>query len=275
MAPAPDRPAPAPPGPARYILARAVSCAFAVALVLTAFWAAAGVDHAVRERAADLVTRAVLKPDITESRARALAESLKAEERGIETTIIGEAEARTLLSLQEPWMKDLPAVEIGRLPVLVEIRHPARFESAETVLAFNERLGKRPEVDFVEFNSLGFEGMIAFARNVRSYGSLLAAVIAGFAAAWHAWFALAGIRRTGPGGPGVCVVLALLISGLGYAAGLCAHFALAAFASSRIYHLPHLRPSALALVALSAFGLCLLLELRDVRARRPRRRPER
>ncbi len=60
MAPAPDRPAPAAPGPAIYILAHAVSCAIAVALVLTAFWASAGVDHAVRERAADLVTRAAL-----------------------------------------------------------------------------------------------------------------------------------------------------------------------------------------------------------------------
>jgi hypothetical protein len=232
-------------------------------------------EFAIRGRAADVVTRVALRQDVSEESARKLAQRLRERTPGLEVTVIGEAEARTLLALQEPWMKELPEVQVGRLPVLIEVRHPARYDAPSRVRAFNEELAALPEADFIEFNSIGFEGMVFFVRNVRSYSGFVAALVAGLAVAAFVGACLGAGARRPRAGLGTAVAAGVATAALAYTGGLVLHLFTSAFASSRFYALPPLPPAALLKTAAGTLALCLLLELRFARGagERPRRNP--
>ena len=255
-------------GALRHLLLLSCACAVAIALALNALWLAAGVRHVVDGRVADVVTRVALKAGVSAKDAEALAARLRAETPGVDVTLIGEEEARTLLSLQEPWMKDLPAVEIGRLPTLLEIRHPARLDSPTAVYAYNQALERLPECDFVEFNATGYDGMVSLLRNVRGYARLSAAVFCALAALGYALALLLARPRAGGGLP-AALVAALVVTLCGYVGGLVLHSAVASAAGSRVHPLPSLGAGTLTLVALAAFVITLLLELRALRAGQP------
>lgn len=252
----------------RHLLLLSCACAAAIALALTALWLADGVRHLVDGRTADVVTRMALKAGVSAKDAEALAARLRTETPGVEITLIGEEEARTLLSLQEPWMKDLPAVEIGRLPTLLEIRHPARLDSPNAVYAYNQALEQLPECDFVEFNATGYDGMVTVLRGVRAYARLAAAVLCALAAFGYAMALLLARPRAG-GGLRAAVLAALIVTVCGYVCGLSLHSVVASAAGSRIHPLPSLGAGTLTLVALAAFGITFLMELRGLRTGPP------
>ena len=240
----------------RRLVLLSAACACATALALSALWVGAGVIRVVDGEAGDVVTRVALKENVSDASAQKLAERLKSETPGLKIEVIGEAEARTLLSLQEPWMKDLPTVEIGRLPTLLEIRHPARLESPATVVAFNQSLEKLPECDFIEFNATGYEGMVSMLRNVRSYAGMLAKFFYALAALGYAL--TAGLPG-GKGAPGLArgIARSAVVTTLGGVAGLIIHLWLAHYAGAGIYRLPPLATSTILVV----FGVAFLITL--------------
>jgi len=254
---------------AGYIAACSLAGALCVAIVLTAMWASQGLESAIRGRAADVVTRIALKPNVSEESARRLATRLREGTRGLEVTVIGEADARTLLALQEPWMKDLPEVQVGRLPVLLEVRHPARYDSPGRVRAFNSELEALPEADFVEFNSIGYEGMVGFVRNVRAYSRYIGALLVALSGALYVVASLGAGARRARAGLGTAVAFAVAVTALGCTGGFVLHLFTSAFASSRYYALPPLGPPSLLAVGGAAFAVCLLLEMRFLRRARP------
>ena len=254
-----------PAGSAGYVAACSLVGALCLAIVLTAMWASQGLEFAIRGRAADVMTRVALKPEVSEESARRLSVRLRGQTPGLEVTVIGDAEARTLLALQEPWMKNLPEVQVGKLPVLLEVRHPARYDSPGRVRAFNAELAALPEADFVEFNSIGYEGMVGFVRNARAYSHYLAAMLMALSGAAFVGAVLGAGARRAPAGLGTAVAFAVAISTLGCTGGLVLHLFTSAFASSRYYALPPLAPPPLLAVGAVAFAVCLLLELRFVR----------
>lgn len=212
--------------------------------------------HVVDGGAGDVVTRVALKENVSDAAAQKLAERLKSETPGLKIDVIGEAEARTLLSLQEPWMKDLPTVEIGRLPTLLEIRHPARLESPATVMAFNQRLQQLPESDFIEFNATGYEGMVSMLRNVRSYAGLLAKFFCALAALGYA---LTAALPGGKGAPGLArgIARSAVVTTFGGVIGLFVHLWLTHYAAAGIYRLPPLTTPSI----LTVFGVAFLITL--------------
>ncbi len=240
----------------RRLLLLSAACACAITLALSALWVGAGVLHVVDGEAGDVVTRVALKENVSDAAAQKLATRLVSETPGLKIDVIGEAEARTLLSLQEPWMKDLPTVEIGRLPTLLEIRHPARLESPATVMAFNQSLQKLPECDFIEFNATGYEGMVSMLRNVRLYAGLLAKFFCVLAALGYA---LAAGLPGGKGAPGLArgIARSAVVTTLGGVVGLIIHLWLVQYAAAGIYRLPALPASSVLLV----FGVAFLITL--------------
>ena len=240
----------------RRLLLLSAACACATALVLSALWVSAGVIHVVDGEAGDVVTRVALKESVSDASAQKLAQRLESETPGLKIDVIDEAEARTLLSMQEPWMKDLPTVEIGRLPTLLEIRHPARLESPAAVIAFNQSLQQLPESDFIEFNATGYEGMVSMLRNVRLYAGLLAKFFCVLAALGYAL--TAGLSG-GKGAPGLArsIARSAVVTTLGGVVGLFVHLWLTHFATAGIYRLPPLST----LSVLGVFGVAFLITL--------------
>lgn len=186
-----------------------------VFIVLLVLWARSGVEATVAARAGDLTARAVLRDDMTEIQARGLAEELEHEEPGLQVLIIGPEEARSRLALQESWMRHLPEVELPELPTILQIRHPRMLTDATEVAAFHFRLESRPEVQFVQFNSLGHESLVRFATQVRSISNGIAGTVAVVMASLLLIFAMVRRRQAS-------LVLSLLatIVGAGAGAGL-------------------------------------------------------
>ncbi|MGI8906503.1 MAG: hypothetical protein ACR2IE_08440 [Candidatus Sumerlaeaceae bacterium] len=143
-------------------------------IVLLTGWLSNGVQTVVNQRSSDaMMMHAVLRAGVTEDQAAGLASRLTNSIAGTTIRVIGPAEARGLLALQEPWMKSLPNVEIGRLPVLAEIGCRSSGNDPALLRALRDQISREPEVEFVVFNDNGLEELVAFSRNVHWYASAM------------------------------------------------------------------------------------------------------
>lgn len=161
------------PRPWLPLLADAVLVGTVAALLCTFAWVKQGVLAEMNRRSAGLAVHAVLRAPVKEEQARELAADLEVGTPGLQARVISEPEARGLLALQEPWMQNLPEVELPRLPLLVEILHPAPLDRPGTLPTYNRELELRPEVEFVVFNDAGYESLVGFSRNLRWYAGAL------------------------------------------------------------------------------------------------------
>lgn len=159
------------------LLTIAGALVFALALLLT--WERRALEDAVVAWGRQMPIVAVLRDEVGESRANALAAELARKVPALECTVVGRREARSLLALQEPWLARLPEVAVGELPIVLEIRHPALFRAPRQVEAFVSSLQAMREVDFVIFNSHGHDRVIlALAAVRRHVNGLLGAALA-------------------------------------------------------------------------------------------------
>ncbi|MGC8740789.1 MAG: hypothetical protein ACP5UB_04955 [Candidatus Sumerlaeaceae bacterium] len=207
---------------------------------------------------------AVLRDDVTEKQANALVEKLRSQVKGLQCTVIGRREARSLLALQEPWLQHLPETLVGELPSVLELRHPALFRSAQELDAFLSFLQAQREVDFVVFNSVGHDRVIEALSMTRRHLNVTLAAVTGsliilFALAHH--FVIRS-RRALSMGRRLVFALGVWITGvLGGGAALWAieQFALKAAESPLGLFLSVGAPTSLFLIA-----LLVLLELLEM-----------
>lgn len=143
----------------RFLLTTLITAVVFTCLLLS-LWVRQTADYIFTNRSDELVIRAVLKPNATEESAKQLFERLSAETPGLRGEVVGPAAGRALLSLQEPWIAQLPEVEIDPLPILIEIRHPQLIVAPQEIEIFNEKLGRDPLVEFVAFNQSGHDRLI-------------------------------------------------------------------------------------------------------------------
>jgi hypothetical protein len=114
-------------------------------------------ESAVASWGREMPIIAVLREHVTDAQAQALAERLRKQSPALEAAVISRREARSLLALQEPWLKQLPEMLVGELPLIVELRHPGLFTAAREIDTFLDSLRSQPEVEFVIFNNVGHE----------------------------------------------------------------------------------------------------------------------
>lgn len=150
----------------RFILTTFLTVLVVICMLLT-LWVRQTADNIFSNRSDELVIRAVLKPNATEETANALFQRLSKETPGLRGEVIGPAAGRALLSLQEPWIAQLPDVEIDPLPILIEMHHPQLIVAPDEVEAFNEKLRTDPLVEFVAFNQTGHTRLVELLNNSR------------------------------------------------------------------------------------------------------------
>jgi hypothetical protein len=241
--------------------------AAALSAVFVLLWARNGIESVVAARAEDMEIRAVLKVSTPDSDARAFADRVTRKSPGIHATLIGRTEARALLSLQETWMKNLPEVNIGTLPAIVEIRHPALLTSPGEISRFLEDTGREPEVDFVMFNSIGYDSMLEFLAALRRHAWFVIAAVGAACVLLAAGCNLLASRWKGRHGFLPAVMLAALHAGAGGTVALVAMRAASGFVMRGHDTIPRLPWGDAGSAVLAAFVICLVLELKDVRLR--------
>lgn len=156
------------------LLADILVLAVLIHLMFVTDWLSRGVQQLAQRRAgAALVMHGVVRAGIKEEAAALLASKCEQQGTGISARVIGEAEARGMLALQESWMSELPNVEISRLPTLLEVRIAANGIHSATVRAFRDWLSRQSEIEFVEFNDTGLEDLLSFTTNVEWYAQKL------------------------------------------------------------------------------------------------------
>lgn len=256
-----------------YLALSAVTAALLLYIVLLAVWTRGLLEHLLDGRSRDLPTRVILKSSVSDEQARELADRIRTASPSLDIAVIGRSEARALLSLQEPWMKSLPDVEVAELPPLLEIRHPDAITSPGALLNMQEMLRAAPETDFIMFNDYMFDRLHTFAVAARGYGSTIVFGIAAACCALYIVFNLAaggikGVHRIGTG-----IVLALAISLLACGAAYLLLLATGHFAAREFGAAAPSRLGAILLAMAVAAVLIFLLELR--RARTPRIRVRR
>ena len=132
-------------------------------IIFFSLWGQNAVKSFLASRSGELSIHAALKPGMDELKGEELASRLRAQNSGIDIRVVGAAEGRSLLALQEPWVSSLPDVEVSELPVLLEIKHPDLIQQPASVEQFIKMLNDQPEVDFVAFNQVGQDRLVAFA----------------------------------------------------------------------------------------------------------------
>ena len=229
---------------------------------MLAFWLRDCVGILIEQRRADMPIQAVLDIAVSDEAAVEAARRLEAETPGMSAEAVDSKMARMLLSLQEPWMEELPDVEIGRLPAILKIHHPQLLTDRGAVESFIARLEALPEVDFVLFNTTGWEQVLAFcgaAVTATRFVTWLLLVLFG------AGYLLSGTGAApvrGPGGVAAAVVASLVMAVL---AGAVAWAGLRVLAGVLATHGAPLPPPSFAVGAMAvalAFVLRLLLMLR-------------
>ncbi|MCX7624592.1 MAG: hypothetical protein N2Z21_00020 [Candidatus Sumerlaeaceae bacterium] len=158
---------------ASYFTWLAVAAAVAYYVVVMAFAERRAFETAVANWGRRMPVVAVLREEIAEDRAKQLAEKLQREVPGLEATLIGRREARSMLALQEPWLRQLPEMLVGELPMVVEFRHPAIFVAPRELDSFIAYVQSQPEVDFVVFNSLGHDEVVEAIGTARRHANAL------------------------------------------------------------------------------------------------------
>lgn len=114
---------------------------------------------ALKSAGAGWAVEAVLKPEAGEDAARALVAQLGSAFAAANCTasVLGRDEARAILGLQEPWIKDLPEVRVADLPVVIEVRFGDRLPPQDELRAVVKTLDDKSETDFVVFNEAGYD----------------------------------------------------------------------------------------------------------------------
>jgi len=155
----------------------AVAVAVALLLLWTIAWVGGAVPSLLRQHGEQLATYAVLRAGMSESQGGTVGEQLQAQVPGLLVRVIGEAEARGLLALQEPWTRNLPDMELARLPLMIDIRHPELLDRPELQTQITQLLDASPEVEFSIFNENGFDSLVAFSRTTSGYATWLRRVL--------------------------------------------------------------------------------------------------
>lgn len=266
------------PGPIRgaprravYMVLNSVAGGLLLAVILMALWMHSAVESVARGREQELATRVVLKPIVSEGQARLFADRLKASFPDLDITVIGPAEARALLALQEPWMKELPEVQVASLPTTLEIRDPKAFAQPERLLKLHGELRSAQETDFVIFNDYLFERFAAFVRAARGYAGRVAfAMVAICVAVFIVFnFSVSGLKG-GAHGPAAAIVF-FTANFIGSAMiGVILFRSVRAWTESAYGVSAPLAAPMILLVATGGFVLIALLELKNVRIRRRR-----
>ncbi len=208
-------------GSASKELLAAAAAAFAALVALSG---QAAVDRALQAQSEEVVVRAVLRYDVAAADAEALAASLIREEPGLKVAVVGPEEGRARLALQEDWMRNLPEVELVELPSILEARHPQAVALPDLIAGFRGRLEQRPEVQFVEFNTLGYDALVRLAQSAgRAAFWIAGAVTAGVALLYLIVASVLAARRGSRVRKGAATVV-------GCAGGLAAGWALAHWA---------------------------------------------
>lgn len=157
-----------------WIVLAAASVYFVVVL---AFAERRNLETAVADWGRRMPIIAVLREDVAEERAKQLAERIRGEVAGLDVTLVGRREARSMLALQEPWLRQLPEMLVGELPVIIEFRHPALFVAPRELDSFIAYVRSQPEVDFVVFNSLGHDEVVEALSTARRHANALLVAI--------------------------------------------------------------------------------------------------
>jgi hypothetical protein len=248
-----------------YLLLNIIVASLAMAAVLLVLWTRSIALYAYQTRGSDLAARAVLKPGVSEDQARRLADKLSAAVQGLSVNIISPAEGRALLALQEPWMSELPEIQVGRLPVVLEIRHPKLLTSAAETLDFNTKLEQYPEVDFVMFNSLGYEELVRFGTNLRSFsGWVCGALISLIALVFIVFnFTASGLRSTIS--LPVAILNTLVITGASGAIAVAVLTGISRVVSTRVSQLPQPGVPGLPVLLAVFAAILFVLEIKNVR----------
>ncbi len=204
---------------------------------------------------------AVLREDVGDAQANAFAQKLQKEVKGVQCSVIGRREARSLLALQEPWLQQLPETLIGDLPLVIELRHPALFRSAQEFDAFLGYLQSQREVEFVIFNSVGQDQVFDALSNVRRHMNVLMGVVAGALLVLFALLHHHIARKCPVSSVPRLFISAILSSGAGMVIGCAAAWAIAHFILKNSASLISMLFPAGVLLTAMLLGLVLLLEL--------------
>jgi hypothetical protein len=237
-------------------LAVAVALVFSVTVLLIS--ERRSVEDAIAGWGRQMPIIAVLHEDLSEAQGRALAEKIRAAAPGAECTLISPREGRSLLALQEPWLRRLPETMIGDLPPIIEIRHPALFRSSSELDAFLASLQALREVDFVVFNSVGHDRVIEALSVARRHADVLLAVVGCSLVIMLVSFQHQMIRRRGRRALGPAVGLALMSAVVGCAVGGAIVWAVSLWALRAAAQQP------LMIHALSAVALAALVVLVEI-----------
>jgi hypothetical protein len=260
------------PRRAAYMFLNVVAGGLLFSIVLLALWLHSAVESIARGREQELATRVVLKPIVGESQAQAFAERLESQHPGLDVAVIGPPEARALLALQEPWMKNLPEVEVASLPTTLEIRDPEAFSNPQRLMKLHEELRAAPETDFIVFNDFLFDRFATFVRSARGYAGGVLLVLAALSALVFVLFnfGISGVKGGSHGLGAAIVFIAVNATGaavVGAAVWMTVRRSIEAAHGKAAD--PEFFPVALA--ALGLLILVVLLELKNVRIRRRRR----
>lgn len=154
-------------------------------IALITLWLRQTTNHVYANGASAITIRAVLRTNAEPDAIDAFTMRLRAKIPDAEIDVIDEAQGRSLLALQEPWIADMPDFEIAPLPTLIEIKHPQLLTNPLSVAAFVTELKGEPLVDFVAYNETAHDKMVKLAEATGSIQGhtvrwiLIALVIAG------------------------------------------------------------------------------------------------
>lgn len=155
------------------------AAALVYCVVVLAFAERRGFETAVVDWGRRMPIIAVLQEEVAEEQAKQLANRIQGDVAGLDATLVGRREARSMLALQEPWLRQLPEMLVGELPMIIEFRHPALFVAPRELDSFIAYVQSQPEVDFVVFNSLGHDEVVEVLSTARRHANaLLVAVCA-------------------------------------------------------------------------------------------------
>ena len=230
-------------------------------LVFTGVWARISVDTLVRGRVADITPRIALKTAVGDEQGAKIAARMQRETPGLRVTVVTRAEAEALLALQEPWMKTLPQIEIGKLPVMLTIQHPALLDSPETIMTFLEKAAQMPETDFVIFNTNGYDQFVRAAQNARAYARLFARLLVIVALASFIVIHTALSGRRGRRGIPVAFCRGVAIGSLSSVTAIVLHKSVQALAARVYYPLAPVPAAYAAFIAGIAIIVCVILEI--------------
>lgn len=230
-------------------------------------------SHALEAESRGFLISAVLRIGSNDQRARQLAADLEKATPGLHVDVITSERARNMLALQESWMEKLPDIEIGQLPPMLKLRHPGLSTSPDAVEAYVEVLQKRPDFEFVMFNSAGYQDALARGKELNHWARAASIIIWSGLAVFFVLYELVAGARKGRHGPAFAIFAPIVMTAIAAASALGASWVAGAFVPA-VRSLPSL-PRNVEIAALGiALAVLVIMQLRTLRLRQ-RRRPSR